>query len=136
MKREDRVWWTERGYKDPFAAFMEHQRGAEQRGIDFRLSFEQWWTLWEPHYANRGTRAGQMCMCRTRDEGAYEVGNVRIDQIKGNIAEAAVQKKTKKASSAYLPSRDRYRPTPAGNGHWMWRNPFAEYSEESLDKEK
>jgi hypothetical protein len=134
MKREERLKWIERGYKDPVAAYTQQVNGAAARGIEFRLTFEQWWWLWEPHYENRGNKKGQMCMCRLHDKGAYEVGNVRIDRLKANIAEAAMLQRSKKAASAYQPSRDRYRPTPAGNGHWMWRNPFAEYNEDLLDK--
>lgn len=133
MKREDRMAWVERGFKDPVTAYMQQVRGAEARGIDFRLSFEEWWELWEPHYEKRGSKKGQMCMCRLHDKGAYEVGNVRIDYLKANIAEAGMLRRSEKASKAYQANREKYRPTPIGNGHWMWRNPFAEYDEKLLD---
>lgn len=57
---------------------------AAKRGIEFKLSFDEWWTLWEPHYANRGIGRGKLCMCRNLDSGAYEIGNVRIDRIESN----------------------------------------------------
>jgi hypothetical protein len=134
MNREERIKWIEQGYKDPVTAYMQQVAGAEARGIDFRLTFDQWWELWEPHYKMRGNKKGQMCMCRLHDEGAYEVGNVRIDYLKANIAEAGMGRRIQTASKAYQANRHRYRPSPIGNGHWMWRNAFAEYDEEKLDK--
>lgn len=64
--------------------FLTHRSHAKQRGIEFKMTFEEWWEIWKPHWHNRGTRVGQFMMCRTMDKGAYEVGNVRIDTPKGN----------------------------------------------------
>jgi len=71
----------------PKGRFSDHKRGAKQRGIAFYLTFEQWWGYWEEHWEARGTGADAMCMCRTNDEGAYEVGNVRIDTNANNAKE-------------------------------------------------
>ena len=64
--------------------FYSHKGGAKTRGIPFNLTFEQWWDIWRPHWHNRGSKRGQFVMCRTMDQGGYEVGNVRIDTVKGN----------------------------------------------------
>lgn len=70
--------------KEKKRKYMIQKRNAEKRGIEFLLTFDEWWQLWEPHYHNRGTRKGQMCMCRTLDRGPYAVGNVRIDFVQSN----------------------------------------------------
>jgi hypothetical protein len=64
--------------------FNAHKGGAKKRGIEFKFTFNEWWDIWKPHWANRGRGKGQFVMCRTMDKGAYEVGNVRIDTPKGN----------------------------------------------------
>jgi hypothetical protein len=65
--------------------YANHKGHATTRGIEFKLTFDEWWELWEPHYAERGT--GRMVMCRTNDEGPYEMGNVRIDTQSNNAME-------------------------------------------------
>jgi hypothetical protein len=69
-----------------YGRYKLHKESAAQRGIPFVLTFEQWWGLWEPHW--KGRAVGALCMCRTNDEGAYELGNVRIDTWANNIREA------------------------------------------------
>jgi hypothetical protein len=73
--------------RDPYTAWRSHQKNASTRGIDFALSFEEWWSLWEPKFIERGTSIDAACMCRTGDEGGYTVGNVRIDTVRGNLRE-------------------------------------------------
>lgn len=72
------------GLPDPWGKFMGQIKNAERRGIAWNLTFREWWSLWEPHYGDRGTRKTQKVMCRTLDRGAYEVGNVRIDYASAN----------------------------------------------------
>jgi hypothetical protein len=77
-----------RAYRlSPPGRYQNHRGAAKRRGIEFRLTFEQWWQLWEPYWAMRGPRRGQYVMARTDDAGAYELGNVRIDTTGGNHAE-------------------------------------------------
>lgn len=64
--------------------YKTHKNSAARRGIEFTLTFEEWWSLWEPHYHLMGTRKGCMCMCRTLDRGPYALGNVRIDLVQNN----------------------------------------------------
>ena len=68
-----------RSLPDPWDKFIQQISRAERRGIDWKLTFEDWWELWEPHYAERGSRKMQKVMCRHLDRGAYEKSNVRID---------------------------------------------------------
>lgn len=98
---------------DPFreqrSKYNLHRRSAEKRGVGFKLSFEEWWSYWEPHYHLRGTKKGCKCMCRTLDKGDYEVGNVRIDYVGANghekttsrIVAAGTRWATKRSVPAY-----------------------------------
>jgi len=51
---------------------------AVRRGIDFLLTFSEWWEIWWLHWPDRGRGSLQYCMARHEDKGAYEVGNVKI----------------------------------------------------------
>ncbi len=57
---------------------------AASRGIDFDLTFEQWWKVWQDsgHWRKRGPLPHQYCMARGTtkrpDVGPYKLGNVRI----------------------------------------------------------
>lgn len=83
--------WRDRGRehdlrKTPRGRYHIHKTNAEYRGIPFLLTFEEWWSIWEPYWAE--DNYGKLCMCRTNDEGAYEIGNVRIDTWQNNYREA------------------------------------------------
>lgn len=66
-----------------------HRWNATQRGIPFLLSFEEWREIWlaSGKWLERGTRKGRYCMARYGDQGAYEIGNVRICLAEENRAE-------------------------------------------------
>lgn len=53
---------------------------AERRGIEWKLTFNEWWKIWQDsgHWAERGQGAQKYCMCRYGDVGPYAVGNVYI----------------------------------------------------------
>tara|TARA_R110000744_G_C18988868_1_gene520292 strand:- start:43 stop:387 length:345 start_codon:yes stop_codon:yes gene_type:complete len=74
-------------YRTPKGAFHTSKSAAKSRGIEFLLTFEEWWSYWEGLYDQRGVNSDSLCMCRTNDEGAYEVGNVRIDTVSSNLKE-------------------------------------------------
>lgn len=100
------------------AAYRAHKCRAAKRGIEFLLTFEQWWELWEPHWDRRGLGALDMCMCRTHDEGPYAVGNVRIATNKENHHERAMMERIKRTPKKYRTSRE-YR-TPMDNSMVGW----------------
>ena len=87
--------------KDPYKAFLSHASGAANRGIGFKFTFEEWWDIWQPHWANRGKGALQLCMCRRADQGDYEPGNVRIATNKENCHERLLEWKTKRMQKPY-----------------------------------
>ncbi len=70
----------------PFGRYQDHKSQAISRGVPFTITFEEWWTMWEPHWEDRGI--GGLVMCRDGDQGGYELGNVRIDTQANNNREA------------------------------------------------
>lgn len=70
----------------PHGAYTCHKHRAKQSGIPFNFTFAEWWLLWKPHWEERGL--GNLVMCRKEDQGAYELGNVRIDSQANNNREA------------------------------------------------
>lgn len=70
----------------PRGKYVDHRHHARHRGIDFLLTFEEWWKLWEPFWDKR--ESTRYVMCRTGDTGPYAVGNVRIDTHRNNVLEA------------------------------------------------
>lgn len=69
--------------------FTQHKLNSKRRGIDFKLSFPEWWKIWEDSgmFYKRGTCFGEYVMSRYKDSGAYEVGNVCIKLATENIRE-------------------------------------------------
>ena len=75
------------GLPEPLKKFHANKHSANQRSIEWNLTFDEWWGLWKPHYHLRGHGNGKMNLCRDADQGAYEVGNVRIDTFSANMKE-------------------------------------------------
>jgi hypothetical protein len=107
MSPAERKAWVERGFKDPKKAYLGHIANAKERGIDFKMTFAEWWQLWEPHYEKRGRHSGGLVMCRTRDEGCYEVGNVRIDTVRANAEERGAMYREALLQEGRLPVKER-----------------------------
>lgn len=116
--------------KDPYHAYLRHIAGAEARGIGFKFTFEEWWAIWEPHWARRGNKGQEMCMCRTADKGDYEPGNVRIATNRENAHERTLEWRTSHSQRRY--QKREYR-TPVLEDQVQWivnRGAFKEYQEE------
>jgi len=112
------------------AKYNQHKGTAKARGIEFDLSFDDWKQIWEGNFHKRGTGSGQLGMLRTRDEGGYTKGNVRLGTPKENQQERAVVLAVKKAQTP-KPTAGGYYVTPPSRGSWLWRKDvFAEYSED------
>lgn len=54
--------------------------------IEFRLTYEEWFKIWEDsgHLEERGRGVGKYCMSRYGDLGHYEIGNVFIQMFSSN----------------------------------------------------
>ncbi len=75
------------------AAYRQQKNNAFGRGIEWRLRFNQWFSIWQTsgklHLRGRGK--GKYVMSRIGDKGCYEVGNVHIQLAVENSREASNQ---------------------------------------------
>ncbi len=71
-----------------------HKSKAKQRGIEFNLTYEEWWHIWQKSgkWEQRGPNKGQYVMSRYNDIGPYEIGNVFIQPSVENRREAMLGK--------------------------------------------
>jgi len=116
----------------PRHRYNQHKASAKQRGIEFTLTFDEWWTLWEPHWERRGRRSQDMCMCRKGDKGPYAVGNVRIATVKENQQERSLEYRTTHAQRRYrYTAQHALKAFGAAPIDWaVGSSAFREYSEE------
>lgn len=118
------------GWSDTYRKYYMHKKGAERRGIDFGLTYEEWLEIWGPRLADRGRGSSQFGMLRTRDEGGYTVGNVRLGTPKENHQERAVVLKVAKAQSSWASSKQKNLSEPVSTSWVMSRSRvFDEYVE-------
>lgn len=72
------------------SAFTRQRLNAEMRGIDWNLTFAQWFSVWQTsgklHLRGRGK--GKYVMSRILDDGPYALGNVHIQLAVENSREA------------------------------------------------
>lgn len=81
-------WFDPKKKTKDWAAFRDQRNAAKGRGIEWRLSFEEWIFIWEQSgkLHLRGRNSGCYVMARNGDQGAYEVGNVEIISHEENSA--------------------------------------------------
>lgn len=70
------------GYNDFKKQYNAHKGSAKQRGIEFRLSYDQWLNIWL--LSGKINQRGKYVMCRYNDVGSYSVDNVFIDTAANN----------------------------------------------------
>lgn len=63
---------------------------AKHRGIVVRMSFDDWWSIWAPHWDRR--ERDRLVMARNGDVGPYAPGNVRIITSADNVREQFANK--------------------------------------------
>lgn len=68
-------------------AWAQAKRNARNRGIPFHFSKQEWYEWWGDDIHKRGRNAGDLCMCRIGDAGAYHPLNV----YKGTMSENGVE---------------------------------------------
>lgn len=75
----------------PKFAFACQRAQARRRKVDWKLTFEQWWQIWQDsgHWERRGRKWDCYVMCRVGDAGAYEAGNVFIGRMVENVSAAS-----------------------------------------------
>ena len=83
--------------RSPWGQYKYQKYRAKQRGVGFKLSFEEWLEIWGYCLPYRGKKEDSLCMCRKGDTGNYEVGNVYIGSFKENRDNISVDKHRKHA---------------------------------------
>ena len=73
--------------------FKQQKATAGIRGIEWRLTFYQWWNAWQQsgYWDNRGKGSGY-CMARKGDSGPYSVENIYFCTIGQNVKDSYVNK--------------------------------------------
>lgn len=68
-------------------AFKAQRNSADNRGIGWNLTPQEWLNIWQTsgHLNSRGTGSSDYCMARLDDAGTYEVGNIVIVTNADNI---------------------------------------------------
>lgn len=88
--------YTQLRQSEPIAhkAFREQRTNASARKVEWNLTFWEWWHIWQESgkWEQRGRGAGQYCMCRHGDVGAYERGNVFIGEFSQNCSHNALKR--------------------------------------------
>lgn len=80
---------------NPKRAFYSQKANAKRRNIEWDLTFDEWWELWEPYFHMRGHGKNGLCMGRNGDAGPYKVGNVYITTNLGNLLDRKHSQKAK-----------------------------------------
>lgn len=75
--------------KTPIRAFIEQRRNARSRGIEWSLTINEWFSIWEASgkWDQRGREGDSYVMARHGDYGGYKIGNVKIITMRENSKE-------------------------------------------------
>lgn len=81
--------------------FRNQKYKAQQRGIDWQLTFDQWYKWWQDtgHWHQRGITAGKYVMSRYGDQGPYSLDNIFCQTRDDNCREGNVKLKGRAAKS-------------------------------------
>ena len=73
----------------PGNAYYQQKRNAKVRGIEWGMTFPEWWGVWQESgkWRLRGRGKGY-CMARQGDSGPYTVGNVYICTVGQNFSDS------------------------------------------------
>jgi hypothetical protein len=93
--------------------YNEQKYRAKSRGIEFILTFEEWWDIWQQSgkWEQRGCKKGCYVMSRIGDTGSYSINNVFIQLHDLNAKDGQLGKTL---SSSHIQS---IRKTMLGNKH-------------------
>jgi len=82
-----------------YGAFSTQRKNAQARNIAFNFTYDTWLAWWEQALstlgpdAKRGLRLGEYMMCRFKDQGVYEPGNVYAGTCAQNQHDIAPDKR-------------------------------------------
>ena len=76
------------------SAFKWQRTNAQQRGVKFLFSFDEWkqWWIDSGNWHLRGVGKDKFCMCRTGDIGPYAIWNVYCATNGKNLSDANIGK--------------------------------------------
>lgn len=79
--------------RHPTYKFRSQKSNAAKRGIEWRMTFAEWWRVWQESgkWEQRGRGEGY-CMARWADDGPYSVENVYICTIGQNFSDSYITK--------------------------------------------
>lgn len=106
-------------------AYVQQRSNANTRGIEFKLTFDEWKQFWldSGKWEQRGRGAEKYCMCRVGDSGAYELGNVFIALGRQNVSEGNLGKPCSDEHKKKIAEANKGKPHPwsAGDKNPMHR---------------
>lgn len=78
-----------RKFGAPASRYCYQRQSAARRGIEWRITFIEWMSVWlqSGRWADRGVGKGRYCMSRRGDVGPYAIGNVFIQPVEQNSRE-------------------------------------------------
>jgi DNA-binding transcriptional regulator YiaG len=81
-------------------AFSNQKSQAYIRGVEWNLTFEQWYKIWvdSGHLDERGQGRDKYCMGRKGDVGPYSIDNVEIITNRENLSQSIINGVTRKGS--------------------------------------
>jgi hypothetical protein len=72
--------------------YGKHKRDAATRGIEFKLTLEEWYSWWLQQGVDKNIKQplnkNTLCMCRYNDIGPYELGNIYCATLSQNQKDA------------------------------------------------
>jgi hypothetical protein len=78
------------------ARYIRQRLNARNRGIEFKLTYVEWYDWWVAELAiagpnaKRGRSRGGLVMCRFGDAGAYALGNIYCGTHSDNMRDARI----------------------------------------------
>lgn len=106
-------------------AYAQHKKNSGQRGIEFLITFPQWWGVWQKSgkWAQRGRGQGYV-MARTGDVGPYTVGNVYICTQSQNSKDSFIKTPghVRAAKAAMNPRNNKHTVLGRGRGYTILKN--------------
>jgi len=107
--------------KPMWGKYIQHKSHSKSRGIDFQLTFEEWWDIWDKsgHWQDRGRGLGKYCMSRIGDLGPYAVGNVFIQSNSDNNIQGMTGRKRSQETKDKI-SKSNKGQIPASKGKPAW----------------